>query len=585
MRGRAHILLLCVHAACLYAKEYDKAMEQAYLSWQSAQFDQAIAVYAELLEKPMDAAKKARVRYNIASSLLAKGDYQAAINAFNAIGPLDAPYVAAKMQYNLGLAHAKQALKSQNQFRPNIEKAFYHYGQALLAVKKSWHAECRLQKFFGKKDCLATPALENLQKQIEQQMASLRALAKPQNVENGTATRAPLELERALNEISADISLMSHAKLPQNQQKEYLALFLAKQQTVFGIWQTVENVFKQTAALDLLEQAKQSYTRMYQLFAKGRWQESEQSLEIAKQALGKAIITFFGQDLLKVRLEYILATTQMAIELGLHPNAIQKLHANYVKVQAIAQNGSTEGKETLNLIQYPLKRAAASLQEAITYTQHSHTDESNLFLNISLSWLHDALFKLQSQTAKTLLHYLIKQQELCLQLSNGSSALQSEELIEQTKLCQAGLVAKLDHFMPLVYQEQVQQYKNGICQATPWNEVLPLFIDGQKQAKKALNLITAAKQDVAAAQQRELLSWQHSALEYWNLAEEAMDNPSPGKKADCQTTAKSPQKADSSPADKHASSMQSALELLQGMQQDDHQPLPKKPLQESDKPW
>jgi len=164
-----------------------------------------------------------------------------------------------------------------------------------------------------------------------------------------------------------------------------------------------------------------------------------------------------------------------------------------------------------------------------------------------------------------------------------------EQVLDESRLSQKPnkdeqkkVLALADQFIPMVFKEQNEKFsKEGICQSSPWGEVIPHFDEGTQAARQASSFLDEGKRYLTQA-----ISLEEDALTAWRQSLESMKNPKTPK-GSCfagQSQGKSQEKQEKT-AEQPASS-EEVLRFLQQMNLDDTitpQSIPA--IKQVDKPW
>lgn len=570
-------VLMCIFLlqAPLFGQDYQAEVETAKFYWNGPFFDKSLAIYRELQEKALTEDQKIRLAYNIGTTYLAQGDFNQAIQQFNATAEDASPLVVAQIQHNLAIAHARLAFQLQAEGNQEYGALFYHFEQALLAIKKSLAAHCQLQAFLGVSPCVEPLALQRFHQEMEKQLALLRIKEAEDKLLHTSLDNGILKIEKYLEKMAEMIAFMSNEAMDKSLQAKYLALFVANQKELLLFWSQQEQKIEDPATLDLLTRAKQHYLAMQQAFAHKKWQESDLALKETSADIEMAIQAIFGDALLRKRLEELFLSYRSAASSGFNRDLSKELDKAYLQIQELATQGSDLEKAQLRSIQNPLARSKEQLQMAIEFFQAGKDTLGSLFLENAGEWVKEAIFQLAPATSKELLLRIIAAQELCMRLCSFDAtrhAAEASSLLRQAKELQSLTLVRANAFIPLVYREQQQQYREkGICQASPWSVALPLFEEGKRAATAASHLLN--QQQVP-----ESVAFQQQAIEAWKKTMHEIVHPSPIKKGGCRDEQN---QAES----KSEAAVAEALQLLQSMEQDDRMPQASPTLTETSRPW
>lgn len=221
--------------------------------------------------------------------------------------------------------------------------------------------------------------------------------------------------------------------------------------------------------------------------------------------------------------------------------------------------GAPECKPPLSMqvLQSLVKKQTAELDQLIAQAKLTH-----------------AAKKEQELTPQGLLELLIEQQNNVLDLTNTylqqGDGEEKQKLQQATKVSQDAVLAKVAEFPPAVLTMQKERYrskeKNLQCQDKPWDEVIPLFDQGYRQALIAQKILNSSPDLYRQSSQ-----FQKNTVVYWLKALEKLKQFDAQKES--QTQNQQQTQADQS------------LQLLSEMETNDLIPAVAKPPQPVERPW
>jgi hypothetical protein len=198
-------------------------------------------------------------------------------------------------------------------------------------------------------------------------------------------------------------------------------------------------------------------------------------------------------------------------------SSLEPFHQLYKAVGAI---------EGVKEISFEIDRSDQELTQAMDIFQKGNLSLAQLFAQDAAQWIKIASAKTAPVTSKNLLVTMIQQQEYLIGVVE--LLLEKKSDTDLTKELQPMLSDGQKAFKPLeelyfstLYQEQMEAYrKQGLCQSTPWGEVLPLVDRGSHATANAEALLADAGERLM---QVRLL--QKSAVDEWQKALAEINHP------------------------------------------------------------
>lgn len=136
---------------------------------------------------------------------------------------------------------------------------------------------------------------------------------------------------------------------------------------------------------------------------------------------------------------------------------------------------------------------------------------------IDLEWLQQASAKANDITSTEILKILIDYQEYTSDLITEAIQ-QNSAAFKKIQEFEQAIIAFSGHFLTNLYEEQVKNYQTGICQASPWEQVIPEFQAGLADAERA-NLHLQKNQSVQGSK------YSGKAVSQWHKALSLILNP------------------------------------------------------------
>ncbi|ADI37701.1 hypothetical protein [Waddlia chondrophila] len=553
----------------LGADEEMQLIRQADAYFHAKEYTRAFELYASLLNENLASWQQARLRYNLGTILMWKGEAEKASRQFSEVpfSIKSTPYLARALQTNLAILNFRMARAGLSGGKADLEiysQALRELRTAMEHVDRAEKAECRLQEVKGGKRCGWKSDLKELREAIKYWLAVvLDDYGNAKVVESPSKEGIPY-LITGTNLAEAHLDFLESVPAENPLRDAYQKLFTRDMQAWGLFWQAQEEKIEELAsarsAFDqgtrLMEEAKYGKSRLAFLDAEAKL------TELMQQLLGDDPFT---ELLRKVLIDYQYALDQLPVQ----PATLYQLTVRQKQVNEIAE-GSNAKMEFLGLSNVQLEMALESAkrgQEAL----------SRLYLQEARQWMR-RLLRGENPSPEEILEASLQDQEHALEFNYALERVENreEKLEALLKGAQSLTLQTAAPFLKAVLEKEIQEWPKR-CQCTPWNRVIPLFAKGEEAALAAEALF---KQNHESPQG---MRKQEEAVDYWKQALRALRHPEEEKKEEEKPQQKPPppqeEKEEKQP-------IEEVMRQLQKMHRDDRKADPgSRQIQKGIRPW
>lgn len=587
-------LVCCQAFSVLEAEEHREAMQRAQTYAEAKMFDHADAVYNELLALHLSDWQQLIIHYDMGTLALKQGKWSKAIELLSAIdlkhNPL--PFVALRVQINLGLAHYRYAHALKLDDQPyDVVGAYVHLKQAGLAFKEALKLSCEMQKLVSvDADCVPVQALRELYLAAQRELAAMVMPLAKERIEIMPLIEGLPWLDYVLGNAAADLSLLASTALPPDVVHEYFRLFASEHESWRVVWEAqkvkLTTLSDKDKAESILAQAQTAYDEAGKAIARQELIQSLAALKKSQDSLGLLMREIFGGDPITGSLQQLL---------GLYRYILMQDHLR----DAYWSNLQKEYdllKELPLLQQDTINKSLQQMTVAHNAFHEGKTIIARAYLMAAAETVRGLAAANANMTVLMLLRKLITQQGVALNINYMWTEESASDLGDLAIELQHNVVEAAKQFYEQVYREQKEKYKDGFCQSSPWSSALELFENGRQLALLADTQLQVAPRE----SDLQAIALQEGAIEKWQQALAEIENPKISSRNSCSgggggggKGGEDDKKSSAGSADKKSeeeqkpeASMTELLTVLQQMQQDDRKPKASAPSSSNvAKPW
>lgn len=480
----------------LAAEEGLQVVRQANAYFEAKEFDRAYDLYKTLLQGKAAPWQKERILYNLGTILLAKGEYEQALEQYVKIPYLKkgAPYLTRALQTNLAILFYRRASIVKNR-----SEAFFYLRTALNHVDKAIFAECELEKIKNHPDCLIQHDLIELRGAIKNQLAiALDQYGKSRVAEAALKEGIPF-LMSGINLAESHLDFLKILGGPHLLFDQYLRLFIKDLHSWDILWEALEK------KLQSLSKPRAEFQKGIQLMEKGELKKSRSAFLDTESQLSSLMRNLWGNDPYKELLRNLLTTYQYAFDqIPIQAAALYPLEAKQEQIMKILKDEHISNEY--------LEYSDKLLQTSLKFAQAGKGTLSGYYLEDARQWIKRAL-RNSTRKPEDTLEDAIDDQQHALALNHLLKRMSKGEYNPASLLkgAQKFTLKTAEPFIQEVLKEEKKHWPK-VCQCKPWDLAIPLFVQGEEAARLANGLL---EQDSASLFAMRL---QEKALEYWKKA-------------------------------------------------------------------
>lgn len=565
-------------------------LENAAAYFQAEDYSHASQIYEDLLDKKNPLWEREVLTYNLGTTLLAEGEYEKAVALFNEI-PLEddpQPLLEQRVRVNRTLAFLGQARRlEQDGQLDQLEKSLYAYRYALKEIALAFKAHCRLEEAEGAKECKPSKNLNNIKTSAKESYAALIKKLLTWRITHSSWLDGISLIAISMNQLIREVTLVQSKPMGEDLRRQYGSLIAREGENWKNIWDAVREKLSSQSDKSYAKEFDQSYDQftlglrsIYNNdFDKGR------ELWVNSQATLKNLLTkiFKGEPQEELLRKLLASYNFVYVHSPLQESTIAALEAEQEELVPLFSGQ----------IQPTINQARQSLEKSFTALQNSNPSLAQFHLAYARHLISHLLLTTVTKSQEgpeVILNRAIESQHDALDLNRLFKSTQMNDkervsLFATVLSLQKDVIDAASPFLSTVFDLQEKEFSKGICQASPWGEVLPLFAEGWQLASNAAD----EKESIP-------IEIQEKALEKWRQAVEKLHHPSTsfsckGKKEERREEKKNQQpdkQKDKNEPQKEEpkSSMNEVLRQLIEMDQDDRLPKSSSVLQiKGVKPW
>lgn len=560
------------------------SMDLAREYFEAGNYSHAKAVYEELQDDRLPAWQKNILDYNIATTLLADGNYDEAALSLEILadGNISLPLLKQRVLSNLALAKFGQLesrfsalLEDTKSSHDDYNRLYVAFRGVLADIAKAEAAGCTLEKIEGAESCPESLNIQEMRSEVKNRFDQFQKDYLAFHLKHLSLQDGVSELLIGEKMLLKELEKLQKADThPQNHSDEYLQ----KGNNLKPFWNRLAEILKSRskeanagAQRALLEKAEQQFTKSLSLAGKGDFHESARQMEDSRAALNTLLEQLISQSPVREVLQQLLVTYGYAlVNDPLRDVSLEQI----LEIQTALGSFLKQGVEAEFLEDY--KKAQSYLKQGVQALEDSYPVKARLFAEVARFYAQELLEQIDytpKTQAHTVLENVIAKQEFILLLNHLSDQVRVSEkgLDEIDPLMvelQASVLGAADYFLAVVLARQAESFKGDArCQCRPWDEVIPLFSEGYSKASLAERYLKNGnfKDSIVGGLQK-------SAVEKWKEALVKMRAKSTSKK---QSSQQEEQKNEDQPQSKDQDRQQQdiklneTLRLVQEMENDD----------------
>lgn len=584
-------LLCSLFCACISyapAQDFDNEIHQARLFFDAGDYGRAGSQYKNMIDEVILPWQKAAISYNYGTALLAQGRFEEALAVLESISiDSDAmPLLALRLKTNIALARLLLANSRQktlslesNASIDAYNSLIFLYREVLDNIETANMAACRLSKAEGSESCEEYPDLQEMRLEAKKEYVQLLRNFMQTMLTNASLPEGTSALLVSAKVMLQHLDFLNNASMHPELRHKYLQLYLQQENSWRPLWEALENSaeIKKSENKEkrtLFLEARKAYFDGTHLMAKGDFAQSKKAVEASVLTLNKLLKAVFEEKSLQEVVQRVLSNYLLVLA----REYIQKSQLQgVIEIQSHIEK-MLQGDENSSLMdlfmqaEHYLNLAGDSLDNFKPLQARMYVEEARYFMKK----LSQAINVSQKNEPEFILKNAVDDQELAIELNQLRSAFNAQEdtASNADKLLltsQSRTVTNAESFFAAVKNKQEHAYNQArICQNSPWNEVVPLFIKGMQDARQAKQIFL---QDIS--KRKSAMTPQQNARNAWKEALEKLQNKKKSESKENQPQQEKQEKEQ--PKEPEPRSMQTSgdstlndvLRMLQEMENDD----------------
>lgn len=536
-------------------------------------YREAMDDYSSLSELPLEPWQRAIVTYNQGTLLVDEKKWIEAIQKLITItDPKDQPLLRRRLFTNLAIAQlefGKEILRNPQ----NSRKAQFLLLRSQDSLNQAIKADCEVEILEGSKECGIPFDIREIELAIRQELSQVLSQVQKDSIKNATLDEGIAALYRGIDQLENHLKLEEAAD---HQLKDnYRAFIIASGDSWLPLWNALKYKINDPKNLAVYEEARKLYAYAIRFVEKGKPNMSRGGIIEARQKLDDFVKLQWGNDPVKVLLHRFEGELKAALDQNpLILSDITAVKDQWDRVMKAKQDMKLEPIQT-------------DLNRAIAYLQADKQIPARMFGLSAQQYLNRQLKK-NTNNPDLILEEAISQQQHAMGLNMLFLLLdanqQTDDVAELVKQAQQQTIAAADPYLSAVRDIQTNHYKElGECQCKPWDDVLPLFNSGFKEALRSRKQINEHIHETRLAlisQDQTLKDWQ-AALNQFNKKVQEEKKPKEELQPEPAPNQKKQEEDKQLPL-----STQAILQTLQDMQRADIKKKGEQPVTtEGTKPW
>lgn len=550
-------------------------MNHAIHEAEAGAYREALDDYRSLVDLPLESWQRSILQYNQATLLLAEKKWQDAIQLYVSIPDSSQfPLLQRRLYTNLAIAQlelGKEILKNPQSAR----KAQFLMLRAQESLNQALKADCAIEKWEGSTECPVPFDIQEISYSIRQNLSLILKQIQKERLSNSPLEEGIALLYRAIDQLDSQLKMEEAVDHPLKE--NYKTFVVAEGDSWLPLWNGLKDKIKESKNLAIYEEARKLYNYAIRFVEKNKTNLSQGGIAESRQRLDEFVKAEWGSNTFDIQLNKFANHFKAALD----QNPLALLDVIAVNDE-LSQLLKQKQDQTLQTIQ-------KNLEKTIQYLQSDKQIQGRMFALYSQQMLRKLLKPAESNPDQ-ILQTAIDQQQNALSLNMLFLLLETQQRSEETtrlvQSAQQETLSQATPYLKAVREEQIKRYDQlGLCQCKPWDEVLPLFNSGYREAIRSLKQLVEHSEfsNLALISQEQTVKDWEAALNKMNKKteqEKPKNEPQQDKKTEQQPQDQE-QKNQQLPNDSNA-----ILQALQDMQRADIKPKgPQKVTIEGVKPW
>lgn len=516
-------------------------------------------IYQNLFQLPLPDWQKSRIQYNLGTIRLAQQKWDEALQEFRKISihTLSSPYLLLNLLTNLALAEWQQAESLTT--AEDLDWAIYLLERSLYDLNQARDFACKIQEAAEElTPCQALRQLHVLKEQLILRLRQAQQKQRDQLIKQAPGQVVISVLKEGLEHFLLSLKFLS-SQTKELKAENFTYLFNLGE-TFNPLWEQMQQQEMDASQKQAFTEAQKSYTEALQALKE---EQFSQAVKALKQSI-EALTELSTADSFATQLNLLVLHSQLLL-------TTEVLSSYQLQALLERQKKITPSKENAEI----LKQSTLTLNQAITSLKEEQYPFARFYLAVSTFLLQQLVVSHKTlSTAEKILEQALKEARQALQLSrlaNLAQANTNQEILYWIDYFQKQTLKIAEPFISHVLDEEKELYQNisqpvtrSRCQRKPWDQVIPLFEQGEQMAKQLQSLLKMPLDlsTLSFQQEQMVMKWQLAL----NLLRQAPQEQTENTSAEQQSTA--PREAD----------IQEVFQTLQEMELEDR-PQQQIPLQ------
>lgn len=567
----------------LFALPIDVSVRQAEVYFEAGDYQRARMQF-ELLADHLEDWQKMILTYDIGTVLLAQDKGEEAIAAFQTIGggSKALPALEQRLTANRALArlllaqHKLQALgKDAAATDEDYQTLILAFRYVLEDIDTAKRAACDLARAEGASACLPSEEIVQMHLLAKELLATLLQSYTDYKASHISMEEGAAMLLAGEGAIIEHLVFLSDPALETELRNQYEVLYLNQAESWSVLWETVEQRIHKDKKVEnykdrqvQFEQARQFFKQGLAFMRQHEFAASEKAFKSSMETLDKLLNQALKDKPLSAALQRLMVTYGTVLgQDPLQEMSLKALEKTQLRIHDLFGKDEIESLKApyLEVEQY-LTAGRQALSHGRQYQARIWVEAARNSLRLIIQQvLRQQLDKPLKQTAKMILENTLSEEQFSLRLSRllqqamGRETIppEVENLIKQS---QQHALQEAQKFIPAAIAQQKEEYSQE--QHHPWEEIIPIFINGQHAAESAKEKLTI---DISP---EDAVMLQEVAIKDWK---EALDKLQSGTTGSPQKTVSSEAAAPSKRTQTdNQSKVNQVLRLVQEMENEDH---------------
>jgi hypothetical protein len=587
----------------LFSQNFGSDIQQAVVYDEAGDYSAARSQYENVLDRKLSSWQKAVLEYDIGTVFLNQGKWdEALVHYKNAQNEADIPVVLDyRLKSNRALARLMLANERMQALESNAEASDTEYTatiwlfrQVLDEINAANQAFCNLYRAEGGGGaCRSSPEPDEMEIEAKTQIARLLQSYRSYRISHANLLEGIAALLSGAEGLLGSLSFFQEKTLPTDLVKSYLAMYSSAAESWRPLWEALEEKVhssKNKEIASLFEGAQKGFFTSLSQMQRKDFSTSQASVEKSIENLNGLLHQILGENPLEALQRLLVSYGLVLVQDPIQETALLSLIKAQNDISNLAekklpQSALNDFTQAKNLLQ----AAEESLAAFKPIQTRMLVEMSQYYIKHLLQQI-GPLAKLPDEV----LENAIANGELALNLNVLREQAQAHEEISELTLtllpkAQQNTLKAAAPFIASAIAKQRELFSaadgNRLrCQKSPWDEVIPLFVEGRNQAATAAQLLsqeTIMPKSAAALQKKSLENWKDALAKLRSAQQQAKEQQAPTAKA-----AEAQQAQKIKPAE--AAPQGDVIRLLQEMENDDRSKpeIKEAPAnQREDRPW